>query len=475
MTESDPIQHIESSTIPDEAVVEPIVEPLAAIADAEALPPTNVVTVPTEEQDVPMTECEAPKKNDEPAVVQDDDTKLTEQIKKTDSDAGDEPKIVGDEVGDSQDVDMADVAVSAVNGGGDKLVDGVKEPAVELEKADVDEKTKQVSVTIDETVVATGKSEEEDKIIAYEAPAEVEGVIEEKVEPNVDADTEHVEKSAEVLDEVSADGVVEPIGSEKTDIVFTESEPQHSEAVVAVAEANTLKLDDEKNDNDKPISADSQLVTSSDLKLTNGNSEVATEEEVPIPITIEQSDASSSTTDSSTSPAILSTSSETNELTETTSTDLATGKEKVSRVEITIEKIEKLPGQTTQTTTTHIVKEITIKEQQHVVSAAKTENAEAKKVSTDVSTNEQLNGQPIKSGAVEHIAISNGKELAAVDTDEKNGDDSDKENEVSTTNGSGTATADAELLGEAVLKKCAPTVAATDPSKPIEAVPDVTA
>lgn len=526
------------AVVTEQPVGLPITEAEASVTEAEALPPSTVVPVPSEEEDVPMAETETAQLNEprasiveeepkvpiseeefkvstneetkapvvDPIVVvstpseepkeqvpieMEETTELTEQIKKTDSDAGDEPKIVDVDV-DSMDVDMADVA-SVVNGNGvaevvelvetEKVavVEAVEQAVKATEEVEKAELMKDMAVTANEVQ----ENVEADKIIepveAMEEEKKVEVddslIVEKKTE--VETEIKPVDEVEDVVDEVMKEFVVEPVTTEKTEMEIQESTEEtsntqkaQSEAVeVAVTKPEPVKMDEEMNGVNVPTTADSQTVTPSDVKITNGDSET-TVPEVVIPVIIEQS-----VTDSTTSPtAILSSSSETNELTETTASDSASGKEKVSRVEITIEQVEKLPGQTTQTTTTHIVKEIIIKEQQ--VSPTKTGETNATKESTQVPI-EQLNGQT-NGSAVEHISKTNGKELLADDDEEseKNGDDSDKENEVSTTNENGAAAnAESEHLAEVVLKKCttiAPT-AAPDSNMPTETVPDVTA
>lgn len=462
----------------EQPIDEPAIETTAAVSEAEALPPTNVVPVPSDE-DEPMADTEeapavevphpieatevAPKvssavEESKEAVVEEPTEALTEQIKKTDSDAGDEPKIVDVDVG-AMDVDMADVA-SAVNG---SAVEMAVEPAVKAseEKKEV----KQVGAEELPAVVETeGPREEVQKIVVDEA-ATADLILGKA--PEVESELKPLEQKEDVVD----DAVKGEVAVEKTVMEVNETEAtatptaqdEHSEAAVAVTEpALPVNVDGVQNGVQPPVTVvDAQTVSLSDQQITNGNAA-----ELTIPITVEQSDTASTLITSS-SPAILSASSETNERTETTSSDTTAGKEKVSRVEITIEQVEKLPGQTTQTTTTtHIVKEIIIKEQQHVVSpGAKSEEI----IAADVT--EQLNA---KTNGSDVMAKTNGKEVVAEvgeEEEEKNGDDSDKENEVSTTNGSGAAAAiaESEHLADVVLKKC------TSGDKPIETVPDVTA
>lgn len=522
---------------------EPTIEATAdLVTDAEALPPTTVVTVPTEEmeEDVPMAEvkvdvpqpttpeetnvtsADEPKlpvvekiidqpvdelkvtivedekvasPEEEPVVAMDETPELTDQIKKTDSDAGDEPKIVDVDV-NSMDVDMADVA-SAVNGSDTEavvgelaetetaLIEAVEEAAVGVTV----EQVEQVAVTNDMILkdVETAKPKTEEVDIPVDVMPAVDSIVEKEQLEKLETELKPIEPTENVVDEIMEEAGVESDPTEKTDMDITETDKsatqnaqeeeikEHSDdaaaLVAAVTEPNPV--DQEMNGIvEAPIIADSQTLPPSERKITNGNAETTTAE-VAIPIIVEQSSVTDSTTPS---PAILSTSSETNELTEITSSESPTGKEKVSRVEITIEQIEKLPGQTTQTTTTHIVKEIVIKEQQHVSPTKSMESAEA---DTAKDTTEPLNGQQTNGNTVvEHSLTTNGKELLmAVDDNndevEKNGDDSDKENEVSTTNGSdaAAATAESEHLAEVVLKK----QQATDSLKPIETVPDVTA
>lgn len=501
------------SDVPEQPIEEPIVVVNALITDAEALPPTSVVPVPSEVEDVPMAEpgtveetqasgkeeTKAPTE-DEPKedtlVVMEEETseELTEQIKKTDSDAGDEPKIVDVDV-DSMDVDAADVASSVVNGSvvadpvevpneSDKELGAVVELAVEAtedvatEKKIVKSDEAHEELKLESVEEYIKPIENEVKTVVDDLPMAVDAITEKVLDPEVVLDVKAIEQTENVVDEVIAEKVVavEPSSTEKTEMEVTEnlieSSTQANDNVDAeIVETHPVKT----SEVEIPITADSQTDPSSEVKITNGTSSATRTDEVTIPVIVEQSDASP-VTHSTTSPqAILSTSSETNELTETTASKTSAGKEKVSRVEITIEQVEKLPGQSTQTTTTtHIVKEIIIKEQQHVSPTKSVDIAEPTIETTAVPQTEQLNGQT-NGNAADHISKINGKELDA--EDEKNGDDSDKENEVSTTNGSGTAAAiaESEHLADVVLKKCAATtVASADSIKPNETIPDVT-
>lgn len=514
------------------AIVAPIITTTVSASEAEALPPTNVVSVPTEEEDVPMAEAtaveefttsvteeakaepkitiienttqsavkelvaeipEEPKavvvvepkspaseeSKEDVSVAKEETIGSTEQIKKTDSDAGDEPKIVDIDV-DSMDVDMVDVA-SSLNGNGADAVELVEALKVEkkiaaIEKVQIVDAVQAVEplkeVVEQEAVKSEEVSEEmqdaEKAIVSKECDEEKKTVVAEGLpveliegkESDLGVNTESNQTVEEAVVKTVPTEIRE-VDVTKTTTETLSTQNKHSESVVSL-----IETDEAINGIVTPISADSQTVPC-DPNITNEETE--TTAEVTIPIVVEQSGTASVSDSNNTSPSILSTSSETSELTETKLSESTIGKEKVSRVEITIEQVEKLPGQTTQTTTTHIVKEIIIKEQ-HVSPTKSVEIAAATKETNEVTT-EQLNGQT-NGNADEHIVKTNGKELAIDVEAEKNGDDSDKENEVSTTNGSGaTANAESEHLADVVLKKCT----AVPTAAPIETIPDVTA
>lgn len=472
--ETPTVEYIKSATI--EEIKEIVVEEAKLDVEEE-----SKATVVEEKPKAPIEVATAEESKKEDPVAMVEEPELTEQIKKTDSDAGDEPKIVDDDNVDSMDVDMADAASVVNRTASANVVEQIG--TANMEETGVAQVELAVEATEEDVAVSTDETKEEEMqtVKVAEIPKEVEeNKIEVEGVPNVDlienktsdkenqVDMNPVKQIEEVVDVAMEDeAVVEPVPTEKTEME-DDAQLKHSESVTAV------KMDEEMNGVETPITVEAQTDPSPDLKITNGNTDTTTAE-VTIPVIVEQTEASSTVTDSTTSPAVLSTSTtETNELTETTSSDSTTAKEKVSRVEITIEQVEKLPGQTTQTTTTHIVKEIIIKEQQHVSPTKSEETA-------DVPT-EQLNGGQTNGNTVEHTATkTNGKEMTTNDGEEdKNGDDSDKENEVSTTNGSGAAaTVESEHLAEVVLKKCTTAAtagaAAADPNKPIETVPEVTA
>lgn len=127
-------------------------------------------------------------------------------------------------------------------------------------------------------------------------------------------------------------------------------------------------------------------------------------------------------------------STQTTEMRETIETNTKTNKEKISRVEITIEQTDRQYGQTTQTTT-HIVKEISITEQ---LVCGKTH-------ANQPETNGKATVEPRENGKVDVSAEANGKEKSEVN-------DSDKENEDEE---SGTLNGDSkDLVCDVVVKKC---------------------
>lgn len=303
-----------------------------------------------------------------------------------------------------------------------------------------------------------------------------------------------------------------------TEPMSTEEVPEKSDSIKSI---NADKIHDDKNHEDKlevsmkppenngdainsetkcskvvPI-IETQIKTDdckSEIKVTgsngtekkfeNGNNMDVDSIEVPIIIQKE-----TETEESKTNPPLDVQTTQKTEISETIETSSDLSKEKKSRVEITIEQIDKQSGQTTQTTT-HIVKEISITEQK--VTGKKESNAIDKEnidtvlvstkvqldnksvVETDEQTDNNLKVTVANSADNVKRSISpipssaqNGKsnsELLSDAVPESNGtqkceNDSDKENDEST-NGE-QKQEPLSIINDGIIKKCSDAIKTT--------------
>lgn len=180
--------------------------------------------------------------------------------------------------------------------------------------------------------------------------------------------------------------------------------------------------------NNKPIADKIEKMLTEDVVTEKTEKVIETKcDDIHIPvIKCESSDEkqeSSNTTQTTESREIIEKNTETN-------------KEKISRVEITIEQTDKQLGQTTQTTT-HIVKEISITEQlvcgKKELSDTCKESVNPKEIeikpdiqetiTSDSKASEKLELEILENGNIETVTETNGND------DKKEGNDSDKEND----------------------------------------------
>lgn len=234
---------------------------------------------------------------------------------------------------------------------------------------------------------------------------------------------------------------------------------------------------------DAPIVADIVTVIPVEEKtaeptqiLSNGSSIADEPKDVPIQVQHEVVLKSDTSADINTSTATDTDTATTQmtEISEVVETNSNNSKEKVSRVEITIEQIDKQLGQTTQTTT-HIVKEISITEQKvcgkNIASVPTDNKSEAvtnidktsvteEKICSAVKEIPSINSEiKVDSERVSH----NGKCELPTNGKEKSENDSDKENDVETENCEDKLES-SSLTAEAVLKKCPETAKSTTPA-----------
>lgn len=208
-------------------------------------------------------------------------------------------------------------------------------------------------------------------------------------------------------------------------------------------------------------------VTAAEASSSNGNSiegmDVTTTttttntNTVPIKVHHIVVSAEQSTTDESvSSPTLLPTQQQQKtEVSEVIETNSESSKEKVSRVEITIEQIDKQLGQTTQTTT-HIVKEMSITEHCGGNSTTKNGDSEIAAAAATSTKDETMDTAVV----ADEKKIQNGKSENGI---QKSETDSDKENdidEVAPKNGDELSAALTDSTSEESLKKCSDKTAA---------------
>lgn len=270
------------------------------------------------------------------------------------------------------------------------------------------------------TAAHNGDNNDKEAIIAETNSTESK-VITETI--NLPPATEHVERMVETANLVAT----MEIEIEKSDPIVK---------MIVADETVTTNVTDTANAKDKAnvevvvLNVNGNATESS----SNGNSVEEKVEDVPVKIhhiVVTPSSEESSTIDVSiSSPTIIATTTTTQqqktEVSEVIETNSETSKEKVSRVEITIEKIDKQPGQTTQTTT-HIVKEISITEQKYSANSTKTDDADKIDVTTDKEEKMVVDTVITVAAAPDEKKTQNGNTENGMSKLEN---DSDKENDV---------------------------------------------
>lgn len=257
-------------------------------------------------------------------------------------------------------------------------------------------------VAMDTINVSESTHEKNEDVIK---PSDCDGVSEKNIvtEPEIKPSLVNADKPIESNN-------VNPVSTTKTDVMET------NEITVTESEINN------KN-NDEKMLTDNDDVT----EKTNNLVETKSDDIVIPVINCESSNAKQESANTT----------HTSESRETIEKHTDTNKEKISRVEITIEQTDKQLGQTTQTTT-HIVKEISITEQ--LVCGNKSlskESVNAKEIEIEIQTgvqeetanadpktsSEKLENEIRENGNIEKVTETNGND------DKKEGNDSDKEND----------------------------------------------
>lgn len=348
-------------------------------------------------------------------------------------------------------------------------------------------------ITVDITGKNTDKiivSENDTNVVAIEMTADAITQIEngESVNSKLVDEKDVVMVTKEVENVTKDVPNTDPITETNATSMDTEQAPE-----VVHENSDEVSTKDATATYDEPIEAVVVTVTPVEEKpaesteiLSNGGSITDELKDVPIQVqheVVSEIDIGSDTT-SATATGKNPATTHMTEISEIVETISNHSKEKLSRVEITIEQIDKQLGQTTQTTT-HIVKEISITEQnvcgKNIVLIVPTDikketvtNIDKKAESTEEKTcgiEKEVASINPETKVDSERGSHNGKSESSTNGNGKSENDSDKENDVDTVSTNCEDKLESSsLTADAVLKKCPETSKSTiAAASPVEA------